>query len=84
MIVVGIGEERASSERACTGKLKSYNNDYRGITCRNPNVVKTIISIIERMATEALLRGKTHGKTQQTKCVPQFNSQTEFSKKGFE
>ena len=55
------------SVAACTGKLKSYNNDYRGITCKNPNVVEKMISIYEWMANEALLRRITHGKTQKPK-----------------
>ena len=33
------------------------------------------------MASEALLEGITHGKTQKPKCVPKFNPQTEFNKK---
>ena len=37
------------------------HNDYRGITCLNPNVVKKVISIYERMTNEALLRRTTHG-----------------------
>ena len=72
------------SVAACTGELMSYNNDYRGITCWNPNVVETMISIYERMANEALLRKITHGKTQKTKWVLKFNPQTEFNKKGLE
>ena len=47
------------SVAACTGKLKSYNNDYRG----NPNVVEKVISFYERMANEALLRRITNSKT---------------------
>ena len=40
------------------------HNDYREITCLNPNVVKKVISIYKRIANEALLTRKTHDKTQ--------------------
>ena len=42
----------------------SSHNDYRGITCINPNVVKKMVSIYERMEHKALLRRITHGETQ--------------------
>ena len=72
------------SVAACTGKLKSYNNDYRRVTCLNFNVVETMISIYQRMANEAILRRITHGKTQKTNRVLKFNLQTESNKKGLE
>ena len=57
------------------------HNDYRGITCQNPNVVEKMISIYKQMANESLLGRKTHGKTQKPKWVPKFNPQSEFNKK---
>ena len=43
------------------------HNDYRGITCLILMLLEKMISIYKRMANEALLGRKTHGKTQKPK-----------------
>ena len=43
--------------------IPSYN-DYRGITCLILMLLKKMISIYKRMASEALFGRITHGKTQ--------------------
>ena len=56
------------SVAACTGNLKSCNNQYHHtmiiVESHNSNVVEKMISIYKRMASEALLGRITHGKTQ--------------------